>query len=153
MTKESITSISLVQPALRLAYAAIAAIAILSAAVSYPERGFPIPESILFALCALAACYEERWSFDRDSSVLTFSHGILFCARKKKYPFGEIAGIGVDTFDKGFRKTGYTRVSVVLVNGDELVIDSMPTKKAASLIGKANELERLFRERSGSFQA
>ena len=140
--------ISLISARMRILYGIIAALVGLSSIVTYPEYGFSVTECILIALCALAACYEERWSIDEAARAVVFRQGLVFLARAKKIPYEDIAEIRTETFEKGFRKTSWTRVSIVLNDGaagrtDDsrpLVVEAMPTKKAAKLTAFAEKI-------------
>lgn len=133
---------------MRVLYGAIASVVVLSAVVTYPDYGFSLVEAIVIALCVLAACYEERWSFDETERIVSFRLGLVFFAKTKKIPCSDIAEIRTETFEKGFRKTSWTRVSIVLAGDaahgakhlNPLVVETMPTKKAAKLTAFAERI-------------
>lgn len=151
--------ISLISARMRILYGIIAAVVGLSSIATYPEYGFSVTEGIVIALCALAACYEERWSIDEAARAVVFRQGLVFLAHAKKIPYADIAEVRAETFEKGFRKTSWTRVSIVLKEGaavsahravgkpaggtDDsrpLVVEAMPTKKAAKLTAFAENI-------------
>jgi hypothetical protein len=144
--------ISLISTRMRILYGIIAATIALSSVVTYPEYGFSVTEAIMIALCVLAACYEERWSISEDSGAVVFRQGLVFLARSKKFPYADIAEVRVETFEKGFRKTSWTRVSIVIKDestidtdggasdGKTIVVETMPTKKAAKLTAFAERI-------------
>jgi hypothetical protein len=140
---------------MRALYGAIAVIIALASAVTFPEYGLSILEIALVLACVLAACYEERWTLDKSACAVIFRHGLVFLAKTKRIPCADIDEIRVETFEKGFRKTPWTRVSIVLkeVSADTggaadgnpdisapLVVETMPTKKAAKLTAFAESI-------------
>ena len=126
---------------MRVLYGAIASIIVLSAVFTYPEYGFSLVEAIVIALCVLAACYEERWSFDETERTVSFRIGLIFLAKTKKIACADMAELRVETFEKGFRKKSWTRVSIVFDdNRNPLVVETMPTKKAAKLTAFAERV-------------
>lgn len=147
MPKERI-ALSLVSPAFRLAYGAMAAVIALSAIVALPDYAISLPAAVLFALCALAALYEERWTFDAEGSTITFSHGLLFLARRRRWDFGDVAELRREDFERGFAKTPYTRIVLALKDGSEEVIESAKAKKAAKHLGTIERLSGYFKRKN-----
>jgi hypothetical protein len=137
--------ISLISTRMRVLYGVIASVIVLSAVVTVPEYGFSPVEAIVIALCVLAACYEERWSLDDTARTVSFRLGLVFLAKTKKIPVDDIAEIRIETFEKGFRKTSWTRVSIAFDDGRiPLVVETMPTKKAAKLTAFAERIRGLL---------
>jgi hypothetical protein len=138
--------LSLIPTRMRVLYVLIAAAMVLSAIIAYPQYGISPVATVMAALSLLAASYEERWALDENDRNVTFRHGLVFLAKRKKIPYAEIAEVRVETFEKGFRKASWTRVSFAFADGrNPLVVETMPTRKAAKLTAFAERVRGSLR--------
>jgi hypothetical protein len=83
----------------RLVMASIAALVAVSLAVSgaAPSLG----GWIVLAIVALAACYEERWTFDASAGRITHRAGLLMAARSTTIEFAKIERFRIAPFVRG----------------------------------------------------
>lgn len=114
-------------------------------AASATAWAFPI-------LAALGALYEERWSFDLRAGELRSRIGLVFIARKRRYAFASIAGLGVERFVKGaldqaahvepekMPRGSEARLLVEFKDGSRLVVDALPYRDRERLTKAAERI-------------
>lgn len=119
-----------------------------ASAAAAPAWIFPI-------LAALGALYEERWSFDLRAGELRSRIGLVFIARKRRYAFASIAGLGVERFVKGaldqaaqvepdkMPRGSEARLLVELKDGSRLVVDALPYRDRERLTKAARRIAAL----------
>ncbi|HKL85711.1 MAG TPA: hypothetical protein VJ861_05210 [Treponemataceae bacterium] len=112
--------------------------------VLYKENGFVPILAIAISLSLLFLCYEDRWIFDTEKNQIIFKNGLFFLAKIKKIPFSDIESLSCMKFQKGFKKTDFTRIVVIEKNGTETVIASLATEKHSTLVKQAHQLEIFF---------
>lgn len=121
------------------------------------------PAGIVAVLIALlAVLYEERWTFDPGTRVVTYRFGLLFLASTRVIPFGAVGWVGYERFVKGvrpgaaepaeeerpgirlggglFRRKVYRTIALYLVDGPRLVVETENEKKAAALEAAARQI-------------
>ena len=74
--------------------------------VSGGEGGSFILPVIIAAACAVAAFYEESWTFDRKNRIITSKYGLLFLHSKKILSFAEVENIEFSCFLRGAESDG-----------------------------------------------
>lgn len=120
-------------PGYRIGAGAVALALGFAAAVAAEPSAWAFP-----ILAALGALYEERWSFDLRAGELRSRIGLVFIARKRRYAFASIAGLGVERFVKGaldqaaqvepdkMPRGSEARLLVELKDGSRLIVDALP---------------------------
>lgn len=136
--------ISLVPTYTRILNAITVTILSASLIAFYSENGVVPILAIAIGISLLFLCYEERWVFDSFTEEVIFRNGLLFIAKRKKISFTDIESVSCMEFEKGFRKTKFTRIVVIEKNGTETVLASVPTEKQTTLIKQARDLESFF---------
>ncbi len=96
----------------------------------------------VIVILLLAACYEERWHFDRQNQQLSFRFGLLFLAKKVEMPFATIRDIVIENFTKRRslgKSTTYYRLVLYSTDEQRLIIESVVQNKLSKLtdMGKA----------------
>lgn len=127
---------------------AIALVIAAAAAASAPAWIFP-------ALAALGALYEERWTFDLGAGELRSRIGLVFLARRRRYAFASIMGVGVERFVKGaldqsvsiepdkLPRGSEARLLIELKDGSRLIVDAMPYRDRERLTEAAERIAAL----------
>lgn len=111
---------------------------------------------IFFVVVALvAAFYEERWAFDAKSRTVQARLGLMFLAKKLRYPFDELAAVRVDIFQKGrmdqsvlppedkMPRSALARLVIDLKDGQSLLLDSVPFRARKRLSETADAISAL----------
>jgi len=83
----------------RAAMAAI--IALLAAALLMDGRNPGIGGWASLILAALGGLYEEKWTFDPGSGRIAHRVGLVFLARRKVIPLGDLARLRIEPFVRG----------------------------------------------------
>jgi len=126
----------------RLTASAIA----LTLAISSSISGAPsLGALVVVAVAAVAALYQERWSFDAASGECSGRVGFVFAARGPSFKADEVARLRLDTFAKGrldqrdlppddkLPRGSQARLLVDLKDGESYMIDSVPVKRRPEL--------------------
>jgi hypothetical protein len=147
--------------------AAMAAILALMAAALFADGGSPGALGwILMALAALAALYEERWTFDPAAGTIAHGAGLVILSRRLGLALGDVERFRIVPFVRGtlpgsgdeaaenaaalaggrtddsgrrraWHKKPYLRLSLETADGVSHFIDALPARKAAVLKGRA----------------
>jgi hypothetical protein len=144
--------------------AGMATILALVAAALLADGGFP--GWIALALAALAALYEERWTFDPAAGEIAHRIGLVFLSRRSRIDLSDVLLFRIDAFvrgtipgsadeaaenaaalaggraDDGGRrraryKRPYLRLSLETADGSRRFIDAVPARGGADLKGRA----------------
>jgi len=130
-------------------------VAIVAAALAFGNRGSVIGWAVL-AISALAALYEERWTFDRESGQASARIGLLVAARGPHFSLGDAERLRLDVFVKGRLDQSVVppddkmpwgsqlRLILHLRSGESYMLDSLPYKQGARLRRTAEELSRFL---------
>lgn len=126
----------------RIAASAIA----LTLAVSASFSGAPsLGALVVVAVAAIAALYQERWSFDAASGECAGRMGFVFAAQGPSFKADEVARVRIDIFAKGrldqhdlppedkLPRGSQARLLVDLKDGESYMIDSVPVKRRPEL--------------------
>lgn len=139
-----------ISPGYRLGAAAVALTLGVAATASASASAWIFP-----ILAALGALYEERWTFDLTAGELRSRLGLVAIARKRRYAFASIAGVGVERFVKGaldqaaqvepdkMPRGSEARLFVELKDESRLVVDALPYRDRERLTKAAERIASL----------
>ena len=85
--------------------AAIVLIGIITIAADGEGGSFLLP-SIISAVCATAALYEESWTFNRKKRIIISKSGLKFLNKKKIVSFAEVENLELIKFLRGAESDG-----------------------------------------------
>ncbi len=125
------------------------------------------PGLAVLAVAALAALYEERWTFDPAARAATFRFGLVFLAKRRTIDFAALETVEVETFVKGirpgaetesetedvpesrglrrlFRKKRYASLAIYTTDAERLVVDTVPAAGGPLLEEAAEEIRRML---------
>ena len=125
------------------------------------REGFALVPFIVILLLLVGASYIERWTFSLADGAVIYQIGLAFAHRREEYPLEDISGLGVKVFTKGrffeesdgeaesfggegfrfrpFRRR-HVRLSLFLENGEELDIETQPTRGGQNVGDRAQEI-------------
>ena len=140
---------------------ALAAVALLVGMIG--REGFAVVPFIVILLLAAAASYMERWRFSLADGEVRYRVGLPFAYRQERYPISEVEALGLNEFTKGrlFESGGeepgndtgprlrpfkrrYVRLSLFLITGDELDIETQPARGGRDVGDRAEEICRFI---------
>ncbi|MBU0928231.1 MAG: hypothetical protein KKA67_10810 [Spirochaetes bacterium] len=121
------------------------AIALVLVAASAFSGGFGAPGLVIVAVAALAALYQERWTFDAEADACSGRMGLLFAAKGPDFKASDVARLRIDVFAKGRLDQGslppadkmpygsQARLVLDTKSGDSYMLDSVPFRRRADL--------------------
>jgi len=111
--------------------------------------GLGIAGNVIVVIAALAALYQERWTFDPGSDSCTGRIGLVFAAKGPTYKASDVARLRLDIFAKGRLDQkdlppedkmpfgSQARLIVETKDGEAFMLDSVPFKRRAELEASA----------------
>ena len=158
---------SLVYRVSALHRALMAAILAVLAAALFMDGGTPgLGGAIAMAAAALAALYEERWSFDKKAGTIVHRAGLVFLARRDSIALADVLRFRVSPFVRGtlpgsadeaarnasamaeagaddsrvrrsWHKKPYLRLTFDMSDGSSRLMEILPARRAAALRERA----------------